>query len=80
MKTSWKSFTQKQQSRMYVLPEGWDTRDTIAAELGCSSDNVRKMLHPAVRSGAVECKQIPLWDEVLKRVSPVTCYRQTGKS
>lgn len=71
---NWKTFVETDQSKRYVLPDGWDTREAIAEQLGCSSDNVRKLLAPAVRSGSVEVKQIPLWDKVLKKVRGVAAY------
>jgi DNA-binding transcriptional regulator LsrR (DeoR family) len=76
---NWKNYVEATQSKTYVLPEGWDTRDTIADQLGCSADNVRKLLAPAIKTGAVEFKQLPLWDKVLKKVRSVACYRRTGK-
>lgn len=76
--TNWKSFVETTQAKSYVLPQGWDTRETIAEQLGCSSDNVRKLLAPAIKSGAVEFKQLPIWDKVLKKVRSVACYHKTG--
>lgn len=76
MSTNWKSFVETSQSKAYVLPEGWDTRETIAEQLGCSSDNVRKLLAPAIKNGSVEFKQLPLWDKVLKKVRSVACYHR----
>ena len=76
--TNWKSFVETTQAKSYVLPQGWDTRETIAEQLGCSTDNVRKLLAPAIKSGAVEFKQLPIWDKVLKKVRSVACYHKTG--
>lgn len=67
------------QAKTYVLPDGWDTRETIANQLACSEDNVRKLMQPAIKSGAVEFKTFSLWDANLKKVKPVACYRKTGK-
>lgn len=75
---NWKSFVENSQAKTFVLPEGWDTRDAIAEQLGCSGDNVRKLLAPAIKSGAVEFKQLPLWDKVTKRVRSVACYRKVA--
>lgn len=80
MSTNWKSFVEKSQSEAYVLPEGWDTRETIADQLGCSVDNVRKLLAPAIKTGAVEFKQLPIWDKVVKKVRSVACYRRNAKT
>lgn len=76
---SWKTLIEKTQADAYKLPDGWETRDAIAEEMGCSSDNVRKLLQPALKSGAVEFKQLPIWDEVSKRIKSVACYRQLPK-
>jgi hypothetical protein len=76
MPTNWKSFVEASQAKAFTLPEGWDVRDKIAEDLGCSPDNVRKLLGPAIKSGAVEFKQLPIWDKVLKKVRSVACYRR----
>jgi len=76
MSTNWKSYVEKSQSQTYRLPEGWDTRESIAEQLGCSVDNVRKLLAPAIKSGGVEFKQLPIWDAVTKKVKSVACYRK----
>lgn len=79
MSMNWKNYVETTQAKTYVLPEGWDTRDAIADQLGCSANNVRKLLAPAIKSGAVEFKQLPLWDKVLKKVRSIACYRRTAK-
>lgn len=76
---SWKTFVEQSQAKQFVLPAGWDARDTIAEDLGCSSDNVRKLLAPAVKSGAVEFKQLPIFDKVTRKVRSVACYHRTTK-
>ncbi len=78
MPTNWKTFVEKSQAQAYRLPEGWDTRETIADQLGCSVDNVRKLLAPAIKSGSVEFKQLPIWDDVTKKVKSVACYRKVA--
>ncbi len=79
MSTNWKSFVETTQAKAYVLPEGWDTRETIADQLACSSDNVRKLLAPAIKTGVVEFKQMPIWDKVTRKVKSVACYRRLEK-
>ena len=74
----WRLFVESSQAKTYVLPEGWDSREKIAEELGCSEDNVRKLLGAAVKTGAVEYKVFPVWDKVTKRVKSMTAYRKTG--
>lgn len=78
MPTNWKTFVETSQAKAYTLPEGWDTREKIAEDLGCSPDNVRKLLAPAIKSGAVEFKQLPIWDKVVKKVRSVACYRRVA--
>ena len=76
MSTNWKAYTEQLQAKQYVLPDGWDSREKIATDLDCSEDGVRRVLSPALKSGAVECKQFPIWDKVTKRVKSVTAYRK----
>jgi hypothetical protein len=78
--TNWKTFAEKSQAKRFVLPAGWETRAAIAEQMNCTEDNVRKVLAPDVRSGAVECKQLPLWDDVTKKVRNVACYREVEKA
>ena len=77
--SKWKSFVENTQAKTFVLPEGWDSRDEVAEQLGCGPDNVRKLMAPAIKAGTVETKQFPVWDKITKKVRAVTAYRQTGK-
>ena len=77
---SWKSFIETKQAKRYVLPKGWSKREDVADEIGCSPDNVRKLLGPEVKDGTVEFKVFPVWDDVTRRVKSVTAYRRTPKS
>lgn len=78
MPTNWKSFVETSQAKQFVLPDGWDTRETIAEQLGCSPDNVRRLLAAPIKAGVVEFKQLPLWDKTLKKVRSVACYRRVA--
>lgn len=73
---NWKQLVEADNARIYVLPEGWDTKEKIAQQLGCSEDSVRKHLAPALKARRVEVREFPVWDSVLKRLRRVTAYRQ----
>ena len=79
MSTNWKAILEASQAKQFVLPNGWDTRDAVAEQIGCSPDNVRKLMSQLIKSGAAVFKQLPLWDYVSKRVRSVACYRRTAK-
>jgi len=73
---NWKNLVETQNAKSYVLPPGWDSRDTIAEQLECSSDRVRVLLAPGLKSGEIETSIFPIWDAVTKRVIRVTAYRR----
>lgn len=75
---NWKSFVEKKNAKLFVLPSGWDSRDTIAEQLECSPDRVDDHLRPALKSGEIERQQFPVWDGTLKRKVMVTAYRQAS--
>lgn len=74
---NWKNFVEESHAKAYRLPQGWDSRDTIAAQMDCSPDHVRQLLGPALKSGAVETAQFPVWDHLTKRIVRVTAYRKS---
>ena len=73
---NWKQLVEAQNRKTYVLPPGWDSRDTIAEQLECSVENVRVLLGPAIRSKTIEVQTFPIWDEITKKVTRVTAYRR----
>ncbi len=76
---NWKSYVEKKNAKTYVLPEGWDSRDEVAAQLDCSTDKVDDHLRPALKSGEVIKQQFKVWDEGQKRLTFVTAYREAAK-
>ena len=73
---NWKNYVEKQNERTFVLPEGWDARATVAAQLDCSEDGVDKALHSSLKSGEVEKQQFRVWAPALKRIVIVVAYRK----
>ena len=78
---NWKTTVSRLNARTYAFPDGWDTRETIAAQLECSPDRVDTLLAPGLKSGEIEKQQFPVWDARLGRKNLVYGYRQRqGKS
>lgn len=73
---NWPSFVNNDSAKRFVLPEGWDSRDTVAKSLECSPDRVRTILAPAIREGSVLTKQFKVWDRANKRPIQVTAYKK----
>lgn len=73
---NWKQFVEKKNAKTYVLPEGWDSRDTIAEQLECSPEKVDDHLRPALKSGEVIKQQFKVWNAELKRLTFVTAYKE----
>ena len=73
---NWKSLVETSLASENVLPEGWDSRETVAAQLQCSEDRVRVLLGSAIKTRQVEMKVFPVWDKLTKRVMRVTAYRK----
>lgn len=71
---NWKSYAEKKNAETYVLPQGWDSRETIAEQLECSPDKVSDHLRPGLRAGEIQMQQFPVWDATLKRIVRVTAY------
>jgi DNA-binding CsgD family transcriptional regulator len=76
---NWKTYVEKKNAKIYVLPSGWDSKDSIAEQLECSPDKVRDHLRPALASGEVEEKQFKVWNADLGRCILVTAYREAQK-
>lgn len=79
MPTNWKSVAEKENAKTYVLPEGWDSRETVAEQLECSPEKVDDHLRPALRSGKVIKQQYRVWDAGTKRITMVVAYHDTSK-
>lgn len=76
---NWKNYVEKMNATKYVLPEGWDSREAVAEQLGCSLDRVNEHLKPGIQAKEVEVKAFPVWDSVTKRILRVTAYRFVSK-
>lgn len=74
---NWKNFVEESHAKAYKLQPGWDSRDTIAEQLDCSADSVRRLLAPAIKAGTIEVGTFPVWDDVTKKIMRVTAYRKT---
>lgn len=79
MSTNWKSVVEKINSETFVLPDGWDSRDSIAEELDCSPEKVDDHLRPGLKSGRFVKQQHKVWDKNLKRNIMVIAYHDTAQ-
>ena len=73
---NWKTHVETQSAKLFVLPEGWDSREKIADQLECSPERVRVQLAPGLKAGSIEMNVFPVWDKITKRVIRVTAYRE----
>jgi len=78
MPTNWTLLAEKENAKAYVLPPGWDSRDTVAVQLDCTPEKVDDVLRPALKSGKVVKQQHRIWDKQLKRVVLVIAYHDTA--
>ena len=76
---NWKSYVEKKNAKVYVLPHGWDSRDVVAAQLDCSPEKVDDNLRPSLKSGEVIKQQFRVWDAGLSRLTYVTAYQVATK-
>jgi len=72
---NWKNTVSKLNAKHYSFPIGWDTRQTIAAQLECAEDRVDTLLAPGLKSGEIEKQQFPVWDDRLNRKTLMWGYR-----
>jgi len=77
---NWKTYVATQNAKTFVLPPGWDSRETIAEQLECSPEKVREHLQPGIAAREIEVKQFPVWDSGLGRKVIVTAYRKIAPS
>lgn len=73
---NWKSFVEKKNAKTFVLPAGWDSRETVANQLECSPDKVDDHLRPALKSGEILKQSFKVWDVSQKRLVFVVAYRE----
>ena len=77
--SNWKFIVEKEQARVNILPPGWDSRDKVAADLGCSPDRVRQYMAPLIKARTVEMRVFPVFDKLLKKTVRVMAYREVKK-
>jgi hypothetical protein len=75
MKTNWKHLLEANNAKIFVLPEGWDSKEELAKQIPCGEDRVRIFMAPMIKARQAEMKTFPVWDKVTKRVVRVTAYR-----
>lgn len=73
---NWNAILDKHNRKKYKWPVGWDSRETVAAQLDCSPDRVAELLASAISSGEVEKKSITYYDEKSKRKVTAFGYRE----
>lgn len=77
-KTDWKGLVERENSKAYAWPEGWSTKEDIAAQLGCRPESVHDMLRCAIRGGGIEVKKFSIWRG--GRIVQVVGYRPAPPS
>jgi hypothetical protein len=78
MKTNWKTKLNEVKRKRYTIPEGWETREQVAAQLECAPDRVDKLLKPGIDDGSFERRMFAVWDEARRMAVQVSCYRMAG--
>ena len=73
----YKAVVEKQLKSKFAWPAGWDRREKVAGELGCSPDRVAEVLREAIRAGVVERKEVKLFED--GRFQRVMGYRVVAK-
>jgi hypothetical protein len=77
-KNNWTKTVATINREKYTIPDGWDTRDKVAADLQCAPDRVADLLKPGIQSGQIERQDFPVWDDARRLTVRVTCYRVAG--
>lgn len=75
MKTNWLKTVSDINKTRYSIPEGWDTKEQVAASLQCAPDKVADLLKPGLQAGLIDKQSFSVWDESRRMAVPVTCYR-----
>lgn len=78
MKNNWLKTVADINKNLYSVPEGWDTRDQVAASLQCAPDKVADLLKPGLQAGVIEKRSFPVWDDSRRMAIPVQCYRMVS--
>jgi hypothetical protein len=79
MKTNWLKTVNEINSKRFVIPDGWETRDQVAASLQCDPSKVGDILKPGVASGEIDRQTFPVWDAARRMAVSVVCYRMAGE-
>ena len=75
MSNNWLKTVNRINRNRFQIPEGWDTKEQVAANLQCDPSKVADILKPGIASGDIERKEFPTWDEKRRMSVRVTCYR-----
>lgn len=73
---SYRAIVEQENRQKYRMPEGWDTREQVAKDLGCSVDRVNQLLAPAIQSGRIKVQNFQVWNERLKQRVTVRGYQE----
>lgn len=79
MATNWKKEVSKINSEVFVLPDGWTSREDVAKELDCSEDKVDDNLRAGLKSGRFIKQSHKVWNEALARCILVIAYHDTSE-
>lgn len=74
-KNNWTKTVAAINREKYTVPEGWDTREKVAADLQCAPDRVADLLKPGLQSGQIERNTFGVWDDARRLTTQVVCYR-----
>ena len=77
-KNNWTKTVTEINRKRYTIPDGWDTKEKIAADLQCSPDRVADLLKPGIQTGEIERQEFSVWDEKRRLTTRITCYRVGG--
>lgn len=80
MANNWKKAVERINRDKYSVPPGWDTKETVALQLGCSPDRVNETIKPGLDSGDFERKDFMIWDERRGTTVKTACYRIVDRS
>lgn len=80
MSNNWKKAVEKLNREKYRVPDGWDTKESVALQLGCTVDRVNEIIKPGLQSGDFERQDFLLWDERRGTTARTSCYRIVDRS
>lgn len=80
MKTNWLKKVNDINSKRFVIPDGWETREQVAESLQCDPLKVADILKPGVTSGDIERQSFPVWDTARRMAVSAVCYRMASNA